>query len=540
MLKIVHTACLTLASCLLLSPVLAPRADAQTQQEATAPLLSPDAFSALNPDLKYLYLEGVTAHWTTVADGRDFAFLQAAVDAIVTPSGTLSIPINQALPFGKAILLVYRATGKSIYYQAANQLRTYLQPQQDKGDMSTAPFLADFGVTAGDASAAEQAADILLRIDTTGRDLETGLLHGSSPTGALSRNTVYALDLLQTIDRLPVGFHHRRGLAEALNKTVSALIARQDNHAVWQTPGQPTQTLLLNAFIVARAVRLGELAGSDATLAKQMAEAVHSATLSPADEGARLLAESEADQVSTQAYGQGKTVVADSWFTAEPRENPVGKPGATLAKWNDDSANGLSFLGYAFKRYGMQTDVLRTAPTAAGLSSAQVYVVASPANTFSHDITKQDADAVETWVKEGGVLILFQNKEVIEKSSNLNILSDRFGMHFNQSDGTGRQDGREEQNVVVIPPGNNVFSTSRRLSLQGNSTLTLKPQAHSVLQDNDGAKIAVASVGRGTVLAIADPWLLNEFLDGRKSSPSTDNFRAAIDLAGWILKQTQQ
>ena len=538
--RLVYRITLALSLFLFTAPLSPAQTAAASARVGASTLFSQPAFAALDSHAKSLYLQGVIADWQTSGDGRDFAFVQAAVDTVLTPAGDLRLSPVQTLPFGTAILLLYRVSEDPVFYHASKQLRDYLQPQQEKGDSDVAPFLADFGVTFGDASAAEQAADILLRVDTSDRDLETGLLRGSGSALDLARNTFYALDLINTIDRLPIGFHHRRGLTEALNKTVSALIARRDTHAVWQSSGQTAQTLLLNAYIVARAVRLGELAGSDATLAQRMAEVAHSVALTSADNGALLLAQSEADQVKTQAVGQGKTVVLDSWFTAEPHKNPAGTPDAISAKWQDETSKGLSFFGHAFQRYGMQLDALRVAPTSSSLSSAQIYVVAAPVDAFSHDVTKQDADAVETWVRDGGVLLLIGSQGDGEQASGLNTLAERFGMHVNAAAGSKSQGQADERGVLVTPPGADIFPISRRVFLQGTSTLRLSPLAHPILNAADSTRMAVASVGRGTVLTIANPWLSNQYVDGRSVIPASDNLAAAIDLAGWLLKQTQQ
>ena len=538
--RTVHRTCLALTCCLLLAPSSAP-AQANTQSSASAALLSLDAFTTLDPVAKQLYLQGVTADWTTSADGRDFAFLKAAVDSAVAPSGTLRQPATQSLPFGRAILLIYRVTQDPIYYQAAKQLLTSLQVAQDKGDMAGAPFLADFGVTFGDAAAADQASDILLRIDTTARDLETGLLLGTSPAVDLGRNTFYAYDLLQAVDRLPIGYHHRRGLTEALNKTLSALIARHNNQEVWQTPNQSTQILFLNAHIVAHGVRLGAFAQSDAALAQRMAEAAqHAAGVQ--DTGARLLAESEAQQVSTQSIGQGKTVTVDAWFNAETRTTAAGNKELFAYKWEDSTDTGLSFFGHGLERYGVQLDSLRVAPTAASLSSSQIYLLAAPVTagspSGSHSLSRADSDALEAWVKDGGVLLLIADATHNRDVTKLNSLSERFGMHFSAT--TQASANGASQGLIQIPADSGVFSKTYQVQMKDACTLTLGPLAHPVLKDGTDTLIAVSSVGRGTVVAVTSPWLANASMDGRTTQPTFNNFPAAVDLAGWLLKQTQQ
>ena len=51
--------------------------------------------------------------------------------------------------------------------------------------------------------------------------------------------------------------------------------------------------------------------------------------------------------------------------------------------------------------------------------------------------------------------------------------------------------------------------------------------------------IAVAHVGKGTVLGVVDPWFYNEYADGRKMGQYR-GFEAAQDVAAWAVRQTRQ
>ena len=52
--------------------------------------------------------------------------------------------------------------------------------------------------------------------------------------------------------------------------------------------------------------------------------------------------------------------------------------------------------------------------------------------------------------------------------------------------------------------------------------------------------MAVAKYGKGTVFAVVDPWVYNEYVDRRNRLPvEYDGFAAAIDLAGWAVRQTK-
>jgi len=66
----------------------------------------------------------------------------------------------------------------------------------------------------------------------------------------------------------------------------------------------------------------------------------------------------------------------------------------------------------------------------------------------------------------------------------------------------------------------------------------LKPPAQAVFTEGGDNLMAVAKFGKGTVFAVGDPWLYNEYTDGRKLPPEYDNYKAANDLALWLLQQT--
>ena len=52
--------------------------------------------------------------------------------------------------------------------------------------------------------------------------------------------------------------------------------------------------------------------------------------------------------------------------------------------------------------------------------------------------------------------------------------------------------------------------------------------------------MAVARYGKGTVFVLGDPWLYNEYVDGRKLTPDFDNYKAADDLVKWLLSQAKK
>jgi unsaturated rhamnogalacturonyl hydrolase len=59
------------------------------------------------------------------------------------------------------------------------------------------------------------------------------------------------------------------------------------------------------------------------------------------------------------------------------------------------------------------------------------------------------------------------------------------------------------------------------------------------LKKEDINVMAVAKYGKGTILMLGDPWLYNEYVDGRKLTPDFDNYKAATELVQWLVKQVR-
>jgi unsaturated rhamnogalacturonyl hydrolase len=49
--------------------------------------------------------------------------------------------------------------------------------------------------------------------------------------------------------------------------------------------------------------------------------------------------------------------------------------------------------------------------------------------------------------------------------------------------------------------------------------------------------MATAKYGKGTVFAVADPWVYNEYTNGQNLPPEYDNLAGAVELVNWLVKQ---
>lgn len=260
--------------------------------------------------------------------------------------------------------------------------------------------------------------------------------------------------------------------------------------------------------------------------------------------GAYLLAGAEMSQSATEALGQGKTVAVDAWFNSQTRKNAAGQTELFHYKWDDDTNSGFAFVGRAFQRYGAKLATLKSAPTAANLKTAQIYLMVSPdipvKNPTPNYMDKASGDTIEAWVKAGGVLILLQNDKTNSEFEHFNTMSERFGIHFNPVLRNTVENNNWSQATVMIPANTGIFHYPHKAYLKEISTITVSGPAKAVLIDHGDVLMAEAKVGKGTVFAVVDPWVYNEYVDRRNALPlDFDGYDAAIDLAGWAISQAK-
>jgi len=262
-------------------------------------------------------------------------------------------------------------------------------------------------------------------------------------------------------------------------------------------------------------------------------------------EGAsRLLVGSKDKLAVTDRPGARKTVLLDAWFNSQTRKNAAGQTELFHYKWDDDANSGFAFFGRAFQRYGVNLATETTAPTMADLNKAQIYVLASPdipvRNPAPNYMDKASGDVIQAWVKAGGVLILMENDVTNSEFNHFNTMSERFGIHFNPVIRNKVDGDKWEMATVTIPAGTGVFEHPHKAYLKEICTIRVSGPAKAVVTDQGDVLMAVAKYGKGTVFAVVDPWVYNEYVDRRNKLPADyDGFAAAIDLAGWAVRQAK-
>jgi unsaturated rhamnogalacturonyl hydrolase len=260
--------------------------------------------------------------------------------------------------------------------------------------------------------------------------------------------------------------------------------------------------------------------------------------------GAFIQAANEMEMLPTLNYGKGKTVVLDYYFNNEWRKDASGRNIRYHYTWDDRMNSGFALFGDVFHSYGAQTKSLESAPTKNNLKGADVYIIVDPdtekETAKPNYIDEANAKNIADWVKEGGVLILMSNDKGNADLEHTNILASKFGVRFNEDNYNLVQNDRFEQGAVTIPANNPVFKTAKKVYIKELSTLQVKAPAKTILTKEGKNIIAVAQYGKGSVFIIGDPWLYNEYTDGRKLTPDFDNYKAMQDLARWAIDQSKK
>ena len=265
-------------------------------------------------------------------------------------------------------------------------------------------------------------------------------------------------------------------------------------------------------------------------------------TNDPKGVGAFLMASNEMDIAAKQSIGQGKTVLLDSYFNNETKKDSNGRTVSWHYKWDELPNSGFSLWGNVFRSYGAKTETLNEAPTASNLKGANIYIIVDPDTPTETEkpnyVESKDVKAIADWVKAGGVLVLMGNDVGNAEFDHFNQLAGAFGIEFNK-DSRNKVPGNDfTMGRLIVTPPHPIFKTARNLYLKELSTLKIKSPARAVFVDNNDTIMAVAKFGKGTVFAVGDPWLYNEYTDGRKLPPEYDNFKAANDLSLWLIQQT--
>jgi unsaturated rhamnogalacturonyl hydrolase len=257
--------------------------------------------------------------------------------------------------------------------------------------------------------------------------------------------------------------------------------------------------------------------------------------------GTFLLASTEMEKLSTLNNAKGKTVVLDSYFNAEKKKDATGIEKSWHYKWDEKDNGGFSLLGNIFNNYGFSTTTLYEAPNGNNLQKANVYIIVDADNTTDNPkpnyMQPKDASWIYNWVRNGGILILLHNDKGNAEFEHFNILGDKLGIHFNENSRNPVINNQYEMGALFINEPSDILKTAKKIYLKEICTLQLSGTAKAVYTDKGDVLMATNKIGKGIVFAVGDPWVYNEYIDGRRLPLSFNNFEAATDIVNWCVEQ---
>ncbi|KUG07450.1 glycoside hydrolase family 88/105 protein [Solirubrum puertoriconensis] len=258
--------------------------------------------------------------------------------------------------------------------------------------------------------------------------------------------------------------------------------------------------------------------------------------------GPFILASVEMEVAAEQGVGKGKTVGLDTYFNREFRKsNITGEQEPFHYTWEDRMHSGFWWWGNQYRELGART-VSIGAPTKASLKDLDVLIIVDPDTRKEtpqpNFVQPAHIEALQQWVKGGGVLVMMANDTSNCETKHFNELAKVFGMQFLPLNLNMVKNDQFEQGKVKVPAGTGVFKQPLSLYIKELAPLSVTGPAKPLIAREGNVIMATAKVGKGTVFAIGDPWLYNEYVDGRKIPATFQNAQAAKDLATWLLSQT--
>ncbi|MBC7399990.1 MAG: hypothetical protein H7289_08595 [Mucilaginibacter sp.] len=240
-----------------------------------------------------------------------------------------------------------------------------------------------------------------------------------------------------------------------------------------------------------------------------------------------------------------QTVTLDYYFNHETHKTKTGTERFHYL-WTDEKDSGFSKWGGWFKDIGFTLDTLAEAPTLAKLNKSSVYIIVDPDTKKEtpnpNYIQENDATQIALWVRSGGVLVLMANDSTNVELPHFNTLAAKFGLHFNNDLPNHVIDDKHFKDGEASWVDNAVFKSNPKVFLKDVSSISLNsPDAKPVIKSADGSAViaAIAKYGKGIVFAVGDPWLYNEYVNGRLPAIYQNDI-AAKDLTEWLKKQVKR
>lgn len=206
--------------------------------------------------------------------------------------------------------------------------------------------------------------------------------------------------------------------------------------------------------------------------------------------------------------------------------------------WDDTSKwGGYSQFGELFTKHGATLSTLNAKPTASLLRGSSVYIIVDPDhvkdNPNPNYMDKESATAIADWVRQGGRLLVLTNDHENCDLKYINTLMNIFGLHFNDTTILNLEIPTKEKPENVYPLQGRIKGTDK-MYMRGTCSIKCQnPATPLVWTKRNDVVMAESYYGKGTVIAVADPWIYNEYI-GHTLLP--DNYDNAAP-AEWMVER---
>lgn len=522
-----------------------------------------DAFMKQNPDSirvsetkaarwgydQGMLLKALERVWVKTGDARYFNYLKKELDLYVKEDGSIATYVYNYfnvdnIPSGRLLLMLYQQSlpQKEKYKRAADLLWTQVGNQfanQDVGypGSSTMPFAAEYSRI---FDRPEYLEEIFLQIDQVEKINKTSGHFKDPAVGS------YAMALVDVLDYVPADHPKRDQLISYLQRMAPAIIHHQSRRTgLWDAPQSDISCMWV--YTLAKAAGRGYIPAKYLENARKGYNGIRKAvkgeesTLSVAYTGTLILASLEMEAAVERQELHPGTVALDYYFNREFRKDLNGNTEQFHYTWEDRMHSGFWIWGQVFNDLGARTIAIQEPPSARNLKDAKAYIIVDPdtpkETAAPNYIGEEHIKTIREWVQNGGTLVLLANDTSNCEIPRFNELAGAFGIRFTNKNINFIPGGKDyELAAVNIEPGNEIFRNTRKIYVKEIVTLEVSEPARALVKKGEDIVIAVSAFGKGRVFVIGDPWLYNEYVDGRIIGPEFQNMQALRDLTHWILK----
>ncbi|MEP6539472.1 MAG: hypothetical protein ABJF23_29310 [Bryobacteraceae bacterium] len=184
-------------------------------------------------------------------------------------------------------------------------------------------------------------------------------------------------------------------------------------------------------------------------------------------------------------------------------------------RWEGTNQGGFSELGKVLQGMGGELQSIGERLNAKNLGSIDCLIIVdpdTPAETSDPKyLEKDEIDAVEKWALGGGRLVLLGNDKGNAEFRHFNQLAARFGIEFEETVYRNKE-GKSKLTILTSSPLLGAPGTFYAVDV---APLKVPVSAQVMLAEEGTALMALVPASKGSVFALGDPWIYNEYIDTR-------------------------